>query len=72
MELLGRIEKLPYKCGNLLNLTVTYGNTIYPMFRKYLRMNKPPVLIPMLSNKYLNEINDDVINGNDIITHNEV
>ena len=28
-ELLGRIENLSYKCGNLPNRTVTYGNKIY-------------------------------------------
>ena len=26
---MGRIEKLPYKCGNLPNSTGTYSNNIY-------------------------------------------
>ena len=61
-----------YKCGNLPNRIVTYDNNIYWTFQKYVRMNKPPVLIPILSNKNLNVINGDVINGNDISTYDQV
>ena len=34
-------------------------------------MTKPPVLIPILSNKNLNVINEDFINGYDISTYNQ-
>ena len=51
-------------CGNLPNCTVTYGNNIYWTFRKYARTTKPPVLIPILSNKTLHIKNDYVINDN--------
>ena len=50
-ELLGRIENLSYKCGNLPNRTITYGNNrIHRTFQKYTRMNKNALLIPILSN----------------------
>ena len=34
-------------------------------------MTKPPVIIPILSNKNLNVINGDVINGNEISTYDQ-
>ena len=71
MKLQVRIEKSPYKCGSWSNSTVTYGNNIYETFRKYVLTTKPPVLIPILSNKNLNDKNDDIINGNEISTHDQ-
>ena len=34
-------------------------------------MTKPPVLMPILSNKSLDVKNDDVINGNNISTYDQ-
>ena len=65
------IQNLPYKCSNLPNITVTYSNNIYLTFQNYVRTTKPPILIPILSNKNPHVINDDVINGNGISTYDQ-
>ena len=65
---MGRIEKLPYNCGDSTNSTVAYSNNIYWTIQKYVCTTKPLVPIPILSNKNFNVINDDVINGNKIST----
>ena len=72
MKLQVRIGKLPYKCGSWSNSNVTYGNNIYETFRKYVLTTKPPVLIPILSNKKLNVKNNDVVYGNEIGTYDQL
>ena len=71
MKLLGIIDKLLYKRGSLPNRTITYGNNIYGTFQKYLRMTKPPVLIPILSNNFFNLMNDGVIYDNEISAYDQ-
>ena len=61
---MGRIDNLPYKCGNLPNHTVAYGNNIYWTFWRCVRTTKPPVPMLILFNKNLTVINGGVINDN--------
>ena len=72
LKLPGIIEDLSYICVNLPNRTETYGDNIYWSFRKYVRTNKPPLLTHILSNENHNVINDDVINGNETSTNDQV
>ena len=65
------MEKLHYICGRKANRPVTYRNSIYGTFRNKIHTTKPPVIIPILSNKNLNVKIDDVIHGNDTSTHKQ-
>ena len=65
---MGIMENLPYKCGNLSNCTIANGSDICWTFQKYIRVNKPPVILHKLPNKKSNVTNYDFVNGNDIST----
>ena len=71
MKLQKKMEKLNFLCGRKVNRPVTYRNNIYGTFWNKIRTTKPPVFIPISSNKNLNIKLDDVIPGNDISTYDE-
>ena len=58
------MEKLHYICGRKVNRTVAYCNNIYGKFQDKMHTTKPPILIPISSNKNLNARIDDIIHGN--------
>ena len=65
------MEKLHYICGRKVNRPVTYRNNIYGTLRNEILVMKPPVLIPILSNKNRNVKIDDFIHGNDISMYDQ-
>ena len=54
-----------------MNRPVTYRYNIYGTFWNKICTTKPPVLIPISSNKNINIIIDDVIHSNDISTYDQ-
>ena len=65
------MEKLNFLCGRKVNRPFTYRNNIYGTLWNKIHTTKPPVLIPILSNKNLNIKLDDAIHGNDISTYDQ-
>ena len=71
LKLQVRMEKLHFICGIKVNRPAAYCNNIYGTFRNKICTTKPPVLIPISSNKNINVKIDDAVHGNDISTYDQ-